>query len=169
MFGNYLAAALRNLSRNWLYAGVTILGLAVSFAAAILIGLYLLDEFSFDRFIPDYQRIYRLEMDLTLPGQKPMAVEFIPSMVAGQFRLDFPEAEQVTRIELHSVGIRRGDREGIESIAWADPNLFTVLRMPILAGDATAALAAPDGLMLTRAMARKYFGEDAPIGKTLKV
>ena len=169
MLRNYLSAALGNLSRNWLYAGVTIAGLAVSFAAAILIGLYLRDEFSFDRFIPGYERIYRLEMDLRMPGQKPMPVEFIPSMVAGQFRLDFPEAEQVARIELHSVGLRRGDREGIESIAWADPNFFTVLRMPVLAGDPTAALEAPDGLVLTRAMARKYFGEDAPIGKTLKV
>lgn len=56
MLRNYLAAALGNLGRNWLYAGITILGLAVSFAAAILIGLFLRDEFGFDRFFPDHER-----------------------------------------------------------------------------------------------------------------
>jgi putative ABC transport system permease protein len=169
MLRNYLAAALANLQRNWLYAGITIVGLAISFAAAILIGLYVRDEFSFDRFIPDYQRIYRLEMDLNLPGQKPNHLDSIPSMVAGQFRLDFPEVEQITRLELHSVGVRRGEMEAIEPIAWADPSFFRMMPTPVLAGDPTAALEAPDGLVLTRQMARKYFGEDAPIGKTLQV
>ena len=169
MLRNYLAAALANLSRNWLYAGIIIAGLAVSFAAAILIGLYVRDEFSFDRFIPDYQRIYRLELDLNLPGQKPFHSEFIASMVAGQFRLDFPEVEQTTRVELHSVGVRRGEMEAIEPIAWADPDFFKMMPMRVLAGDPVAALEAPDGLVLTREMARKYFGQDAPIGKTLQV
>jgi putative ABC transport system permease protein len=169
MLRNYLAAAFGNLGRNWLYSGITILGLAVSFAAAILIGLYLRDEYSFDRFIPDYQRIYRLEMDVNLPGQKPVASETLASMIAGQFRLDFPEAEKVSRLEVHSVGVRRGDMEAIEPIAWADPGFFKLMPMPVLAGDLGAALEAPDGLVLSRAMARKYFGEDAPIGKTLQV
>ena len=71
MLGNYLVTALRNLGRNWLYAGITVLGLAISFAAAILIGLYIRDEYSFDRFIPGYQQVYRLEFDLVLPGQPP--------------------------------------------------------------------------------------------------
>ena len=56
MFRNYLAAALRNLARNGLYAGVTIVGLAIAFAAAILIGLYVRDEMSYDRWVPDHER-----------------------------------------------------------------------------------------------------------------
>ena len=169
MFRNYLSAAAGNLARNWLYAGVTITGLAVGFAAAILIGLYIRDEFSFDRFVPDFQRIYRLEMDLTLPGQRLAHSDSIAAMAAGQFRLDFPEVEQIARLEVHSVGLRRGAMEAIEPIAWADPNFFKVMPMPVLAGDPAAVLEAPDGLVLTREMARKYFGEDAPIGKTLQV
>ncbi|HEX4095728.1 MAG TPA: hypothetical protein VHX64_03320, partial [Caulobacteraceae bacterium] len=61
MFRNYLSAALNDLGRNWLYAGITILGLAASFAAAIVIGLYLRDEYSFERFLPGYERAYRVE------------------------------------------------------------------------------------------------------------
>src|SRR4051812_21499533 len=91
MLRNYFAAAFGNLGRNWLYAGITILGLAASFAAAILIGLYLRDEYSFDRFVPDYQRIYRLETDLTWPGGKPIQLDAISGVVAGQLRLDFPQ------------------------------------------------------------------------------
>jgi putative ABC transport system permease protein len=169
MLRNYLAAALANLGRNWLYAGITIAGLAISFAAAILIGLYVRDEFSFDRFIPDYQRIYRLEMDLNLPGQKPSHTDAITAMVANQFRLDFPEVERIARLEMHSVGVRRGEMEAIEPIAWADPGYFKLMPLPVFAGDATAALEAPDGLAITRTVARKYFGEDAPIGKTLQI
>ena len=169
MLRNYIAAALGNLSRNWLYAGITILGLSVSFAAAILIGLYLRDEYSFDRFVPDYQRIYRVEMDLSLPGQKPFKSDYITGTVANFLKLDFRQVERTARLEMSGVGMRRGDMQSLEQIAWADPDIFRILKMPVLAGDPVAALEAPDGLVLTREVARKYFGEDAPIGKTLRV
>ena len=57
MLRNYLAAAFRNLSRNRLYAGVTIAGLSIGFAAAMLIGLFVRDEFSYDRFVPGHERV----------------------------------------------------------------------------------------------------------------
>src|SRR5690348_14230585 len=98
MLRNYLAAAFGNLSRNWLYAGITVGGLAVSFAAAILIGLYLRDEFSFDRFIPGYQDVYRAELTLLLPGQKPIHADFVQPTVAGQLKLDFREVADVARL-----------------------------------------------------------------------
>ena len=60
MLKNYISAALGNLGRNWLYAAITIAGLAVSFAAAILIGLYLRDEYSFESFVPGHEQVYRL-------------------------------------------------------------------------------------------------------------
>jgi putative ABC transport system permease protein len=169
MFRNYMSAALGNIGRNGLYAGITILGLAVSFAAAILIGLYVRDEYGFERFIPGYQQVYRLEFDLTLPGSKPRAINGTVSSVAGNFRLDFPEAEQVARLTATGSTLKRGDVSTFENVVWADPGFFKVMPLPVLAGDANAALEAPDGLVLTRQMARKYFGQDAPIGRTLMV
>jgi putative ABC transport system permease protein len=166
---NYLAAALGNLGRNWLYAGVTILGLAVSFAAAILIGLYLRDEYGFDRFVPGFQQVYRLELDVTLPGEKVFQSDTVPGTMGRYLALDFPGVERTARIEFDGVGLRRGDFESLEQLGWADPGFFKVMPLPVLAGDPDAALEAPDGLVLTREMARKYFGEDAPIGKTLRV
>ncbi|HEY5412200.1 MAG TPA: ABC transporter permease [Caulobacteraceae bacterium] len=169
MLRNYIAAAFGNLSRNWLYAGITILGLSVSFAAAILIGLYLRDETSFDRFIPGYQQVYRIEEDLSLPGEKPFQADYVAGTTAANLALDFPGVERTARLEVGGVGVRRGDLESLEQIGWADPSFFKVMPFEVLAGDLNAALEAPDGLVLSREMARKYFGEDAPIGKTLKL
>ncbi len=169
MLRNYLSAALGNIGRNGFYAGITILGLAVSFAAAILIGLYLRDEYTFERFLPGYERAYRLEADITLPGQKPQSSDRTPVSAGAFFRLDFPEAEHVARLEDFNASLRRDNLTTSEPMFWADPDFFKIMPYPVLAGDPNAALAAPDGLVLTRSAARKYFGEDAPIGKVLMV
>ena len=169
MFRNYISAALGNIGRNGFYAGITILGLAVSFAAAILIGLFLRDEYTFERFIPGHERVYRLENDIVLPGQKPQSLDRTPVLAASFFRLDFPEAEHVARIEDYMASFQRGDVRTSEAMFWADPDFFRVMPLPVLAGDPNAAMAAPDGLVLTRQAARKYFGQDAPIGQVLMV
>ena len=169
MFSNYLVTALRNLVRNWLYAGITVLGLAISFAAAILIGLFIHEEYSFDRFIPGYEQVYRLEFNLVLPGQPPRPSDGTVSTAAANFRLDFPEAQQVARLMSTGAMLKQGQTTTRERTLWADPEFFRIMSLPVLAGDPNAALATPDGLVLTRQMARKYFGQDAPIGRTLLV
>ena len=169
MIRNYLAAAFANLARNWLYAGITIFGLAAGFAAAILIGLYVRDEYSFERFVPGYQDVYRLQMDLAIPGQKVTELDFTVGTAAGALALDFPEVQYAARLEPLPQALGRGELRTIDTVSWADPDFFKVIAYPALAGDPVAALHAPDGLVLTRSMARKYFGEDAPIGKTLLV
>ena len=169
MFRNYLSAALGNIGRNGAYAAITILGLAVSFAAAILIGLYLRDEYTFERFIPGHQDVYRIEETLTLPGQKPSSDEFTGTHLGQRFKLDFPETEAVARIQPWGAVLKRGDVVVQQEVMWADPDYFKVMPYPVLAGDPNAALQAPDGLVLTRSAARKYFGEDAPVGKVLQL
>jgi len=169
MLGNYVVTALRNLGRNRLYAAITVIGLAISFAAAILIGLYIRDEYSYDRFVPGYQQVYRLEFDLVLPGQKPRPSNGTVSTAAGNFRLDFPEVEQIARVMPGAATLKLGPTTIRERVLWADPGFFRIMSFPVLAGDPNAALEAPDGLILTRQLARKYFGQDAPIGRTLTV
>jgi putative ABC transport system permease protein len=169
MFRNYLSAALGNIGRNGLYAGITILGLAVSFTVAILIGLYVRDEFSFDRFVPDHERVWRMQDDLLLPGQKPRPINAVQSTAAANLQLDFPEVERVARMSNSRSQLKLGDQVTSEPIVWLDPGFFKIMRLPVFAGDLDAALAAPDGLVLTRDMARKYFGQDAPIGRTILV
>ena len=169
MLRNYLAAALGNLRRNWLYSGLTILGLAAGFAAAMLIGLYVRDEYSFERFISGYQHVYRLEMDVATPGQKPARTDSSVVNAAANLALDFPEVEQVARLSRSSQWVGWGEARTRERVAWVDPDFFKVLSYPVLAGDPVAAMNDPDGVVLTRSMARKYFGVDAPIGRTLPI
>jgi putative ABC transport system permease protein len=169
MFRSYLSAALGNIGRNGLYAAITILGLAVAFTAAILIGLYVRDEFSFDHFIPGHERVYRLQDDLLLPGQKPRPTDVTQSAAAADLKLDFPEVETTARVAASQILLKQDAAVTQEWTAWVDPDFFKIMPFPVLAGDLDAALAAPDGLVLTRQTARRYFGQDAPIGRTILV
>src|SRR6185437_9339025 len=94
MLRNYLAAALRNLGRNRLYAGITIAGLAIGFAAAMLVGLFVRDEYSYDKFIPGWQRTYRISQVVTIPGSKAADNAYTPTRLAEALRLDFPQMEE---------------------------------------------------------------------------
>ena len=169
MLRNYIAAAFGNLARNWLYAGVTICGLAAGFAAAILIGLYVRDEYSFERFIPGYQDVYRVQLDLALPGQKVQRSDQSLGTVGANFALDFPEVQSEARLAPRNQALGRERAQSMDLVGWADPDFFRVMSYPALAGDPVAALHSPDGLVLTRQAARKYFGEDAPIGRTMLI
>src|SRR5665213_623775 len=172
MFRNYLAAALRNLARNRLYAIINVVGLAVGFAAAILVALYVHHELNFEEFIPGYQRIYRISMAQTAPDAGSNAVEDFRADLAPQLKLKFPQIEAITRLSNTFGGenLRRGNVETLEDrFYWADPNVFDVLPLAAIAGDLKTALQRPDGLVLTRRMARKYFGRDLPLGETIQI
>ena len=171
MFRNYLAAALRNLTRNGLYASINIVGLSAGFATALLIALFVRHETTFDHFIPGYQNIYKLSMELRLPGGTS-ATEDVGGWIPYQMKLDLPQIEKIARLShiFEGVSLRHGDVEAIESrFYWAEPNIFDVLPLPAYAGNLKTALERPDGLVLTRRMARRYFGTDNPIGETLEI
>ena len=170
MFRNYFAAALRNLVRNKLYAAINIVGLAVGFAAALLIALFVRDEFSYDRWLPEHERTYLIYERYAPQDRAPLSVNVTFSDVAKLLPLEFPDIEAVTRLEPTQMKLRHGDVEGAEpNTFWADPNFFDVLRFKAIAGDLATALHHPDGIVLTRAVAHKYFGNDAPIGESIEL
>ena len=85
MLGNYLATALSNLARNWLYAAISIIGLAVSFAGGILVTQFVRNEFSYDRWIPDHERVFKLFHSIEQPRHVRHPSEHsIPQLVAAQ-------------------------------------------------------------------------------------
>jgi len=172
MFRNYLAAALNNLARHRLFAAISIAGLAIGMAAAILTGLYIRDELTFDHFVPGYRDVYVVNTEFRLPGRPPLQSGSVGA-AAPLLKLDFREVKAAARLAWFTqLGVRRGPVEALETgttVAWADPDLFAVLPLPALSGDPAAALRRPDAVVLTRAMARKYFGQDAPIGQVLEL
>jgi putative ABC transport system permease protein len=171
MFRNYLAAALRNLQRNGLYAGLTIMGLAIGFASAILIGLYVRHELTYDQFIPGHERTYIWNQKVTPQNKPPLDMDLSSGRLADDFKLDFPQIQYIARLYAGGFppAIRHGDVSISETFGWADPDFFKVMPVPAVAGDPGTALESPDSLVLTRAGARKYFHRDTPLGEVLQV
>jgi len=172
MFANYLAASFRNLQRNGFYAALTVTGLAIGFAAAILIGLYLRQELTYDRFIPGNERVFVMSQAF-VPQDKPKWTQVVTAArLADDLKLDFPQIQYTARMVGLSFPpvIRRGTLSVSEqAFASVDPDFFKVMPLPLVAGDPATALDGPDGLVLTRTAARKFFGQDKPLGATLTI
>jgi putative ABC transport system permease protein len=170
MLRNYLMAALHNLKRNKLYAGLNIGGLGVGFAAAILIGLFVRDEYSYDRFLPDKERVYMVTLRLTIPGQSTV-VDFAQDLQLASFlKLDFPEVAAVGRLFPERGAFRFHNVDSNEAFFWADPDILTVLKFPVAAGYASAdSLRRPDSVVITSRIAHKYFGRENVVGEILQL
>jgi putative ABC transport system permease protein len=169
MLQNYLAAALRNLFRNGCYAVINIFGLALGFAATTLIALFVRDEYSYDRFYPDHARVYRVMETVNLPGEAPLRITVTASNIAPAMKLDFPEVEIATRLAPRGAILRQGNVQGTTMLSWADPNFFRIFPAKVISGNLDEALNRPDGLVLTRKTARRYFGRDDVVGKALEM
>lgn len=174
MFRNYLAAALRNLVRNRLYAAINILGLSIGFAAALFAALFVRYELTYNRWIPGHERTYTVLSTLSAVRGAP-ATEWMWAYrdTVALMKLDFPEVEAAGRAQGQgAVVVQRGAVKEIEDyggVASADPDFFSVMPFPAIAGDLATALDKPDGVVLSRAMARKYFGHDTPLGEILEI
>jgi putative ABC transport system permease protein len=167
VFRNYLITALRNFSRHRLYTLISVAGLAVGLACAILITLFLRDELSYDRWIPESSSLYRLELTFHLRGRAPWVLASAPLPVLDAMQEEIPEVTGATHLVPEGMTVSVGDRRFYETIAVVDPSFFQVIKLPLVAGDPDTALAQPESIVLSQSTARKYFGNADPIGKTL--
>ncbi len=169
MLRNYIAAALRNLVRNKLYAAINVVGLTVGFAAALLIGLFVRDELTYDRWIPGYENVYRLAKTFNPPGGKSDRLGSTSAAEPLWFRDELPQVVAVARLWPEVRGVRRAAVESNETVVWTDPEFFQVFPLESREGDIASALAAPDTVVITRTIARKYFGRDSAIGEIIEI
>jgi putative ABC transport system permease protein len=167
MFRHYLVTALRNIARHKLYSFINIAGLTVGLTCAIFIILFVRDQLSYDRWIPDTENLYRVEDTLNLPG-KPPAQNAKSPFIAAQAMLDqIPEVQARTRLARRSTTIMVGNRQFSENVDIVDPNFLQVIRLPLVTGDAASVFTRPESVVLSQIVARKYFGDQSPIGKTI--
>ena len=174
MFDNYLAAALRNLIRNRTHAAINLFGLALGFAAALLIALFVRDEYTYDRFFPGYRDVYLLTEIRDFTDRHLINERWDCSFpdLAEKLSVQFPQIATAARIMTadNPPHIRQGQVEADEAgFLWVDPSFFRIMPLKSLAGDLQTALATPDSVVLTRTAARKYFGRDKPLGELLEV
>jgi putative ABC transport system permease protein len=169
MFRNCLAAAWRNALHDRFFALLNVVGLGLGLAVVILIWLFVRDELSYNHFLSGYQDVYRVQLTIAESGQRPVTWASTPDRMAAELKLDFPEIAMIARDGKQSVGVRHGQVSAAEAIDWVDADFLSVLGYPLLRGDAATALAEPDSIVLTRTLAKKYFGSIDCLGQTLDI
>ena len=167
MIKNYLTVALRFLAAHRLYAVLNIAGLAVGLAAATMIAMFVADEVSYDRWIPDAERIYRVHTTWNIPGRAPLVTVAASGMAKAALEKDFPEIESAARMFVARPTLTRGGDTFFEAVALADPNFFAVLAIPFVAGERATALAKPGSVVISESIAKKYFGAAPALGQVI--
>jgi putative ABC transport system permease protein len=169
MLKNFFISAFRNLLRNKFYAFLNILGLSMGLAAFIFILLYVRDEITYDKHNKKHERIYRIESDYNISNRHDVFA-IVPVPMGPAFKLEFPEVEAFVRMnEVGNTLFRYGDKEYYEDkFYFADSNLADVFTIKFLNGDAKNALTEPFTMVLTEKVAKKYFGDEDPVGKMIE-
>jgi putative ABC transport system permease protein len=175
MLKNYLKIAWRNISKQKMYSLIQIGGFALGIAACLLIALFISDELSYDRYIPNGNRIYRVVRDWNENGE-----HFAGTMFAAPFakalKEEFPEVEQAGRLnqfELFGAGsneLRRADKTMNtyeEGFSYADQDFLDIFQIPMVYGNRAYLLDEPRTIVISKRKADKYFPNENPIGKTL--
>lgn len=169
MIRNFFRIALRNILKNKGFTIINITGMAVGLAASLLILLWVQDELSFEKYNENAENIYRIEEDQFYSGER-YHVTVTPYPSGPVWKEKIPEIKEQTRLNLWLPRIlfRNEDKVFFESaIIAADSGFLRIFTLPLLRGDPATALSSPHSLVLTEALAQKYFGKENPLGKTV--
>src|SRR3954463_326303 len=167
MFRNYLVTALRNITRHKLYSFINISGLAIGLACVIFVLLFIRDELSYDKWVPDTQNLYRVEVAIYVAGRDPLALATVPFPMPAAMREGIPEVTGITRLNSNSMTLMVGDRQFLQRVTAVDPGFFQIIKLPLMQGDPSRVFQDPQSLVLSESAARKYFGTTDVIGKII--
>jgi putative ABC transport system permease protein len=166
MIQSYFKIAYRNLIRHRAYSLINISGLAVGLSCVILISLFVVRESRYDSHNEEKDSLYRLIREDQQGDSKTTGVH-TSSGEGDALSHEFPEVHAVCRFESQPVWISTDDKGLTRMLATADSTIFDVLTIPFLAGDPGSALRLPRTIVVTDEVARQYFGQEDPIGKTV--
>jgi putative ABC transport system permease protein len=173
MLLTYLKIALRNILRNKSFSLITIGGLSIGLTTFLAISLYVVDEFSYDHFHENSDRIYRAIISANFDGQTNKWGA-VPNKLAPTAAKEIPEVEKATRVFHHNFGdigfiSTETDKFSETKLFYADPEIFDVFTIPLIKGNARKVLARPGTIILSETSTKRYFGDADPIGKSLLV
>jgi putative ABC transport system permease protein len=170
MLTNYIKVAFRNILKKKYYSFLNLLGLSIGITAVVLIIIYVQDELSYDHFHPNVQNKSVVALNGKIGNQEVTGV-FTPPPMAHAAVEEIPGIINTTRTSsLSNLVIRYEDRAFTEqNVFWADSNFYDFFGYRLLKGDPQTALRGPNQAVITESIARKYFGNETAIGKTLIV
>ncbi len=168
MIKNYFKIAWRNLMKNKVFSFINIAGLSIGISVCFIIMLYVQDELSYDKFNNNADRIVRIIFNASINGGKISESSVMPPVAQGVTN-DFPEVQDATRLMQYGTSkITYKDKTfKDDEVAFVDPNFFSVFTLPFKNGNANTALLQPNTIVITKEVAKRYFGNEEPIGKTL--
>ncbi|MFC2136219.1 ABC transporter permease [Bacteroidota bacterium] len=168
MIKNYFKIALRNLLKYKGFSFINITGLAIGIACCIIILLFVQNEISYDTHFANSDRIYRMVLDGKL-GENEFKLAVSASPLAETMLRDFPEIENSARMFKAGFPVIRYEDKVFseERYYWADSNFFDVFQLQFIYGDPNTALKDPNSVVITESTAKKYFGDENPMGKYL--
>jgi putative ABC transport system permease protein len=165
----YYLMSLRSLVKNPLFSAINVIGLTVGIACCILISMVVKYELGFDRHFSEPDQIYRLGSAIRLPDNGVMlALAGSVPPATPQLQRDYPDAVAgYARMQGNMLSFRRQNDVFAENVYFVDPGFFTLFDLRFVSGSAATAMQSPFSVVLTATMAKKYFGDVDPMGKTL--
>jgi len=171
MLRSYLLTSIRNISRRKGFSFLNVLGLAIGLSASLLILQYVKDELSFDDFHEHAEDIYRVQYDYYRDGEQVFQCATAFNNVGTNMIREYPEVEKVCRLYLrYGGGVIRYEDISIkeDNIFNADHSFFEIFSYPLVAGDRNTVLKEPNTAVVEENTAKKFFGDEDPIGKTIR-
>lgn len=167
---NFIRVAFRNLLKNKLITFINLLGLTTGMATGLLLLFYVHYEKSYDHFYPNHDRIYRLRYERTSADGASVRFASCCPPAALRIRELYPEVEKIARIYRYPVLVSHEQKRFIEErLFFAEPEIFDIFSWTFLSGDPRSGIREPNTAFISRSTATKYFGNQDPIGKVIRL
>ena len=170
MIRNYLKIAWRNMLNNKVYSALNIVGLAAGMAVALLIALWVVNEFSYDKFLPNYKQLYQVELNFTDPHEGEHTQQAVSLPIADVLRKDYPEVKYVAEsdwIGQHDLLV--GNKKIYISGAAIGSDFLKMFQYPLIRGNVNTVLKDAYSIVLTESTAKALFGDADPLDKTVRI
>jgi putative ABC transport system permease protein len=169
MIRNYFTSIVRYISKNKAFTAINVLGLAIGMMACMLITQFVMHEFSYDNFLEKKDRIFRLQLDRYNKGEISTRWASGAAGIGPDLKTNFGEVEAYVRLTRTNALFSTGDvffKE--DNVFFASEEFFKVFSIKLLEGRDTSVLKKPFTMTISKTLAKKYFGNENPIGKVLK-
>jgi ABC-type antimicrobial peptide transport system permease subunit len=169
MIKSYLTIAWRNLTNNKVYSALNILGLAMGMAVALLIGLWVYYQSTYDRFLPGYQQVYQVRYRVENNGQAS-TYNSVSYPLAEVLKKDIPGIQYIAQTDwITDHGLVAGDKKLLLNGIMAGEDFLKIFQYPLVEGNPGDILKDMYSIVLTQSTARALFGNENPLNRTVRI
>jgi putative ABC transport system permease protein len=170
MIKNYLKIAWRNMLNNKVYSALNIVGLATGMAVALLIALWVVNEYSYDKFLPGYRSLYQVELNFTDPHEGEHTQQAVSLPIADVLRKQYPEVQYVAESDwMGQHDLVTGAKKMYMTGGAVGADFLKMFRYPLVKGNPNSVLKDAFSIILTQSAAKALFGDADPMEKMVRI